>query len=115
MNAKLRGFYQDFIFHGDYPEAHTDVESRQTHINYAPNFGSGLSTTKFREGFMRRMEQDIKNDLKDQEAVNLMQREEMKAIMRRNRGQQLESMRFGTFISFTLTLILLFITDSCNL
>lgn len=91
----MRGFYQDFIFHGDYPEARTDSDSRQTHIEYTPNFGSGLSTTKFREGFMRRMEKNIHNDLKDQEAASLKQREEKKVILRRNREMQLESMRFG--------------------
>jgi len=44
---------------------------------------------------MRRMEGSISNELKDQELANEKVREERKELLRQNRSQKLESMRFG--------------------
>jgi len=66
-----------------------------SHMVYTPSFQSGLSTTKFSSGFMRRQESNVFNPLKDAEAAQKIESENRKELLRQNRKIQLDKNRFG--------------------
>ena len=85
-------FKEDMTYHGD---AQQPIFGDTRHMDYKPAFESGLSTTKFGSGFMRRQGSDVLNPLKDAEARQFEDSQSRKERLRNKRREDLDSTRFG--------------------
>ena len=85
-------FKEDMHYHRD---GQQPVFGDTSRVDYKNNFESGLATTKFGSGFMRRQGSNVFNPLKDAEAQCLEESQHRKQRMREKRREDLDGIRFG--------------------